>query len=381
MARNEADHTVHLLQTILVHVVSRIVTAVLLVSTLPAHVSAQAHINLGAVPVCRQCSLELEPLVFLGEASGDGVIESAYVKVRYAPNARMFAVFATGKSTIQFFDSAGRYLRSIGRPGQGPKEVAVLADAQFVGSDIAILDARGPKLLVLDQTGGRVSDTRLNVRGGRFRVVTESTVVVGSIDRARPAVVGYPLHYVDARTGKPIHHFGSEEGDWNGLEPYAQMVILGLSPNPELVWWARPTPLRLEQWTIQGEHRRTVEGELPWFPMSLGASRDGPPPPLLVAFGVDSANRLWLLQRVPDPDWKAVRRRGNERIVVREDYAEFWDTRLDIFDLEASKHVATARWDEVAVDLVQLGGVIVVQRLIYETDLYPRVGLYRVTAP
>src|SRR5688500_14794434 len=85
------------------------------VSMLALGAGAQPVIDLDAFASCTDCSLRFRPMIRLGEASGDGIIEADLADVRYGNVARLFAVFQRGGSHILLFDSAGRFVRRIGR--------------------------------------------------------------------------------------------------------------------------------------------------------------------------------------------------------------------------------------------------------------------------
>ena len=200
----------------------------------------------------------------MGEASGPGIIESDQLRVVHSPDTGMYAVFSPGASHILLFDSSGAFVRRIGRPRPGPKEIAGLIDVQFNGSRVVALDYAGPKLLVMDLMGRHISDTRLPVRAGRFRMVADTSLVVGSID-ASPSLVGHPLHTIVLTTGQAIRHFGSKDGEFRAYEPFAEDVVLGWSPDQSRVWRGDRSRVYLEEWHVDGPPLRTVHGKLGWF--------------------------------------------------------------------------------------------------------------------
>ena len=345
----------------------------LTVQALPAQ--AQAVIDLGRIPTCRDCVLKPRLLVTLGEASGDGIIEKNHAEVRYSPGAGLYALFHVGGSRILLFDSSGKFVRSVGRQGRGPGEMETLIDAHFSGSNIVALEYGGPKLMVMDRLGRVSREIRLTARPGRFHMVSDTTLVVGSMERT-PAAVGYPLHLVRLATGQTLRHFGSTDGQWSAAHPFAQKIVLGRSPAPERIWSGNPARYRFEQWQVDGQLLRTVSGEPDWFPGRVNQDRDAGPPTLLVDFGVDAADRLWTVVQVPDPDWREVPKRGREGYVLTEDEDGFFDTRIDVFDLRGRRHLGTLRWDEAFVSLVQIGGGLTLQKVSYDSDGVPRVAVY-----
>jgi len=330
--------------------------------------------DLGAIPLCDRCDLRLQPRLLLGDSSGPGIIESASVSVIHSPTSGVYGVFKVGGAQIALFDSTGAIVRRVGRPGPGPGEITRLVDANFADSQIVILDYAGPKLIRMDFLGQHLGDIRIDLGGGRFRVVTDTSIVIGSVDR-RPARVGFPLHHVSLSTGAVISDLGSVSGEWSAFQPLAQSVLLGSSVRRDRIWSARSDRLQLEQWTLDGRRASVLAGALPWFPKPTDDAPDGPPPTLLLDFGVDAHNRLWLVVRVPDSDWRSVRRRGAEGLVSARDFAAFWDTRIDVFDLGTSTHLGTTTWDEAFVGLLTVRGELLPYRVVSQ-DVKPQIALY-----
>jgi len=341
---------------------------------LPAHAQL-AIIDLGTIPRCNRCVLPLEPGLLLGEPSGPGIIESASVGVIHSTTSGMYGIFQVGGDQIALFDSTGAFVRRVGRRGPGPGEITRIIDANFADSAIVILDYLGPKLTRIDFLGRHLGDTRVDVQVGRFRVVSDTSIVIGSMDR-RPSRVGLPLHQVSIPSGAVIRDFGSESGEWSAFAPLGQSVNLGLSSVTDRIWSARSDRLRLEQWTIDGRRVSVITGVLPWFPKPQSEAVDGRPPTLLLRFGVDASERLWLVVRVPDSSWPSVRRQGAEGLVYQRDYDRFWDTRVDVFDLGTSQHLGSVTWDDASVGLLSIRGEFALYRVISQ-DVEPQVALYR----
>lgn len=354
-----------------------IALAVLSAAALTA-ASAQEIIDLGAIRVCGSCRFELQPLFVMGEASGAGIIESEQVEVVHGAETGMFAVFSPGQSYILLFDSAGTFVRRIGRQGPGPTEITGLVDVQFRGSEIVAMDYGTPKLLVMDSMGNHLHDTRLMVQPGRFRMITDSSLVVGSVEQT-PDLVGYPLHAVSLRTGEAYRHFGSRDGEFRAYEPYAEDVVLGWSPDRNRVWRGSRARIDFEEWNVQGEWVRTIRGQLDWFNELEASRRSGPPSSLVTDFASDGNNRLWIAVYVPDPNWREIRPQGSEGFIQMSDMSNYFDTRIDVFDLRHRKHLGSTTLDEAFAGFVQIGDGLAVQRVVYDSEMVPRVALYRVS--
>ena len=354
----------------------RLVSAALLFVTGGLPLAAQSVVDVGAFSQCKDCRLAPRELRRFGDASGAGIIEANNAEVRYNPATHQYAVFHIGGSRILLFDVNGKFLRSIGRKGEGPAEISELIDVQFLGANIIAMNYAGPKFMVFDSVGAVLRESRFDLRTGRFRVTSESTVVIGSMDRS-PATVGYPLHLTQIATGKPLKHFGSVGGEWSIREPFAEAVLLGRSPVTSRIWRGSHATLRAEEWDIEGRLLRTVRGDLSWLSRPAKADRRGPPAPILTDFGVDAQGRLWTIVQVADPKWRDAPREGVEGYVTQENLDKLYDARVDVFDLQRQQHLGSLVWDEAYTMIAQLGSDFGLQKVVYDANDVPRVALYR----
>jgi hypothetical protein len=267
----------------------------------------------------------------------------------------------------------------LSREGGGPGEVRSLVAVAFADGNIVMLDHGGPKFVVMGRDGELIAENRIDLRPGDFRVVSADTAVIASMDR-RPNLVGYPLHLVSLSDGEVLRNFGSLEAEWAAMrEPFATLIVLEKSTRDRSVWRGYSGRLRLEEWRLDGSLERVVTGDFDWFPPMV-FNQEGPPSQLL-AFATDRDERLWLLTRVPDPNWRRLRpgRLGPETLIRTEDVDGYWDTRLDVFDLRTEQHLGTVRWDGAKVFLANRRGTVLVNLVEYDEEMIPRVALYRLS--
>jgi len=348
--------------------------ALLAASTLGPRVSAQPVIDLHTFAPCTNCSLALRPVLQLGDTSGGGIIEGDFARVRYGGQLRRFAVFQHGGSQILLFDSTGRFVRRIGRAGQGPGEIAGLIDAQFQGRHVVAADHGNSKLLIMDPGGTTIAESRLPVRAGAFRVVSDSTVVLGTMDM--DGATARTLHLVRSATAQRLKSFGEVHPAWSAGARVAGDVLVGSSASANAVWVGHPGSFHIEEWDSDGRLVRTIRGDFAWSRAPARRDRESPPRPLLLDFGTDSDDRLWILTRVPDERWREARRQGAEGYVLSRDMDGYVDMRIDVFDLRGRRHLGTMTWDEAYVGIVQIGSTLAVQKVTLDADLTPRVTLH-----
>jgi hypothetical protein len=322
----------------------------------------------------------------MGELEGPGMIESDVPRV-VAHRDRGFLIFGTGFSggyTVSHFGPEGQFRNALGRSGTGPGELSDIVDVAFAGDDqIVVLDSRRRTFITFRESGPVVSEVRLEgVQTGRFRIINGDTIGVIAVMDRRPESVGLPLHLVDLRTGDVLRRFGSTGGSWSLSTPYALAVNISETSVPEqAVWWGSVGRPHLEKWSLEGEHRTTITGDLNWFPGDVrggGSDRTKPPPAAILQFSVDGLDRLWMLTAVPGRRWREVRPEGPEGVITPEQARLFRDVRLDVFDLEARRHLGYHVWDTRNITLVEMSGTVLVSRVEDTTPSWPRVVLYDV---
>ncbi|MGD2216669.1 MAG: hypothetical protein PVJ64_07930 [Gemmatimonadales bacterium] len=351
-------------------------TIVLFLALALKSLGAQQVIDLNSFERCRACEVEAVLDLRLGDPDLPGGIESEYAHAVFDEVNGGYAVFRRTGTHVQLFDSLGTFQAVLSREGGGPGELRGLTAVAFADGNIVMLDFGGPKFVVMSRDGELIADSRIDLQTGDFRVISADTVVIGSMDR-RPNLVGYPLHLVSLSDGEVLRNFGSLKGEWNAAEPFARLIILGEPAGDRSVWRGYVGRLRLEEWTLDGSLNRVVTGDFDWFPPMVH-NQEGPPSSLR-AFAMGRDRRLWLLTRVPDPNWRRVHpgRLGPETLIRREDADRYWDTRLDMFDLRTEQHLGTVRWDGTKVFLASRRGTVLVNMVEYDAEMVPRVALYR----
>ena len=337
-------------------------------------------VNWNDFQLCAECGLVLTEVVRLGDADGPGLIEGAAPGVSWSE--RMGYAVA-GPTFLQVFDDEGRFVRRIGRAGEGPGEFDGIADAHVVGGRLVVLDRVRRSWSVFDRSGRFVGRRPYGHQTGPFVPVGGGRVAVVARDRSSQAG-GSPLHLADIDSGVPSLHFGSRDVWEYGRRdrPYADSIRGSVVGRPGTVWWGAAGSPRVQEWSVDDELLRVIEGELPWFPEvtePVDRTRE-PPPTLLGSLALEGQNRFWMITRTADPDWRDVELEpGPEgpRIPASK-RADYLDTRLDIFDLEEKRHIGRYVWDSPYVRLFNLGGEPAVSVVEYDEEMVPQVVVYRV---
>ena len=338
--------------------------------------------------LCAECGLVLSEVVRLGDADGPGLIEGTAPGVTWSAQLGYVVV---GSTFLQIFDDEGRFVRRIGREGEGPGEFGGIADAHVVGGRLVVLDRPERTWSIFNLKGEFVGRRPYGHPAGPFVPVGDGQVVVVAwggrpedFDRS-PEASGSPLHLAHIDSGVPSLHFGAGDVRERGRRdrPHANDVRGSVTGRPGTVWWGAAGSPRVQEWSIEGELLRVIEGELPWFPeVTEPADRTREPPPtLLGAMALDTTGHFWMITRTADRDWRDVGLEpGPEGPPIPAGERDgYLDTRLDIFDLEERRHIGRYVWDAAGAGLLDLGNQPAVAIVEYTEEMVPRVVIYRLS--
>ena len=347
----------------------------------PGLLAGQATTYWDDLVPCRQCDLELDLVVRLGDAEGPGIIEGGNVFVRWHELHGYVVFIKPSAGPVKLFDHSGVFLRLMGRSGEGPGEIGGIVDVNFVGSRIVILDWRRRSWLSFDPSGQALGEARHSMVGtGDFMPVDGDHIVMAAIDRS-PDFVAQPLHIVNVATGEPQRHFGAVGANWAVTDPYAASVAASGVSATGTVWVGKAARPTLAEWSVDGELIRSIAGELPWFPPVTRYPETGKerPPTLLLSLAVSPAGQLWMLTTIADPGWREAELTtlGNEVVIEPHQTDGYRDSRLDVFNIDGGIHVGFRTWDSAGVRLLTLDGEPAVSVLEYTDEMIPKVAIYR----
>lgn len=326
--------------------------------------------------------LALHEVVRLGDAEGDGMIERDGVGVLYGEELGYFVL--DGDARFKIFNDDGRFVRAVGRDGEGPGEFAVVTSVAVVGGQIVALDAGRRSWQVFDLDGEFVAQRNFGFPSAHFVPVGGGRVVAAGMDR-RPDFVGYPLHLVDLAEGAPTLHFGDDEpAKWKTTDPWAEFTVVGPGSRAGTVWGGKAGIPTAREWSGDGEPLRSIEGELEWFPRldrHPDPRRLEPPGPLVVELMADGGDRLWMQTLLADAGWREAMGTGRGAEPVRPDPGKVSDTRIDGFDLGRQCHLGRRMWDVPGHRLFDRGGEAMIQVVSYDHPAVPQVVVYRIGWP
>ncbi|HEX7239674.1 MAG TPA: 6-bladed beta-propeller [Longimicrobiaceae bacterium] len=307
---------------------------------------AQRTVVVPSAPSCRGCVIRVERVASLGGVADPGHL-GEFGSVSVDRRGRYYVTTIASPHELHVFDGAGRYLRKVGRQGDGPGEFRIAAAPVF---------ARGDTMYVLDVVAARV--TRLSPSYGvlgTFRVPLgrdPQILVTGQnqllLHAAIPTAdrVGLPLHLLDER-GRISRSFGAVRPTVRPDLPFLNVRRVAAG-RENRIWSAYLNRYVVEAWDSRGVLHLALERRPGWFAPWLepGPSpRLAPPRPLVAAIREDAQGRVWVLLHVADQNWRkrALRRVGSEYEITPEDQDHFYDTVIEVLDPRTGRLVASAR--------------------------------------
>lgn len=350
---------------------------------LPPSLCGQSVINWSDFRRCGPCNLTVERILAFGDRAGPGAIRSDLM-VLTGRSGQGFILHALPGVTLSLFDDRGRFVRTMGREGQGPGEFTGLMGAAFTARGTIVASDYSGRWSTFTREGRLLGEARLEgVAPGEFQLATDgAAALVAKID-SRADAVGFPLHRVDLATGRVLARLGAKDPvAWSPAEPMGTAISMGRDEwVGSSAWWGKRGRPYLEEWSLDGSPLRVLTGELAWFPpMTRTGRRDGSPWNIMIDFAVDDQDRLWLVTHVADRRWREVGR-GSEGSIPQDQIGTYWDSRLDLFDLRGMRHIGFHLFDPAEVRLLKRDGKVFAYFVEYETPTWPRMAIYRIDGP
>jgi hypothetical protein len=165
-----------------------------------------------------------------------------------------------------------------------------------------------------------------------------------------PDQIGFPIHVISP-TGEIERSFGVSRPEYSPNARLATTRLAASGPDGSL-WTVPPGRYMLEQWdATTGERLDSFEIDTP----EIRPVRKWPadpsvlPPGIIESLWLDGANRIFLLLRVPAPDWHPRDAPLAEEPLTAEEYDATYDWIIQVVDpqhhqLLASTRFPTALW-------------------------------------
>ncbi len=262
----------------------------------PMRLLAQEPEQVSGEVTCAECVITLDTVLTIGGFDGPGLdVVSMFSSVAVDRHGRIL-VWESGEAEISVFDSTGRYLRTVGRRGEGPGEYQSIS---HVGA--------GPRYIhVFDRHRGRTMldhDFQV-VRTDRFpgeilfADIVNDDLAVFAVPVPTPASAGHGLQLLRP-SGEMTSH--RPDGEIRSSGPTGLgMTLTSVSGKGRTVWAVPMEANRLVRWDLTPEPRvgRVFERRVAEFDEggdAFAPARVGPP--MLDDRG------LWVMWHSADRNW------------------------------------------------------------------------------
>lgn len=340
------------------------VLLVFLAVTAPPGVEAQETARVPFVEPPRH-TIEATRITTIGSADGPDLLEYHPVTVAIDSRGRYYLTTALALHEVKVFDSSGRFLRLIGREGEGPGEFGRISNLVVGPRDsLYVLDDGNSRLTVVSREHDMIRTAPLPFGADYPRVhYLRNDVLLVNANVRTPEVVGLPLHTVTTN-GEHLFSFGSSDPVYRPDFPQILRRRTTLSRDGT-IWSAYPKQYVLERWTLSGRFVERLIVEAEWFEPYMRTRYPTPDEsgfPNMQSIYEDGAGRIWCAVVVPDENWAEglgePRVFEGQRYYEVEDLAATYDTRVDVIDLRTRQVLASLILDGYPIQFLSDGKLI-----------------------
>ena len=315
------------------------------VTRTPLH--AQEPEQVSGEVTCPECDITLDTLVTIGGLDGPGLdVISMFSK--YAVDRRG-RILVGGDAEISVFDSTGRYLRTVGRRGEGPGEFQSISHIAVGSRYIHVFDYHQEGRTMLDHDFEVVRTDRFP---GQF-------LSVAVMDDDVAVFAGDLLHVLRPSGEMTSHGHDGRVQSFRPLPWQALTVVAGMD---DTVWAVASLVNRLTRWDLAPEPKvgRVFDRRIAEFDEGGDAFA-----PAGVGSVMLDDRGLWLVWHTADPDWSGQLPSYENLTPSSIDIDELRDSWLDLVDPATGLTIARYHQDDVLGDFAGDSGYLVDYR---ETD-------------
>lgn len=318
--------------------------------------SAPAEMVIPSATLCSTCRIEIGAASRLIGAGTEG-FSSIPISVAIARNGNVFVGLSDSQRLPWVVGRDGK-ARVVGRQGGGPGEFGRATFLTVIpGDTLIVLDMGNARMSIHDPQLRyvRSAPAPMETMGIVWVNASEAVLLNANIrDRER---IGLPFHLFD-RLGNARGSFGpSQPNVTPGNEGLSRRFAMAAIGTGGLIT-ARTVDNRHEIGIWDTDTRRLIRRV--WVEphrVAVSKSRDGYPTPMryIAAIGQDARGRIWILEMVPDRQWRrgvvaepVGEGRSDKRAwrIIDQDFEKYYDTNIEVLDLEAGRVLARSRIDQ-----------------------------------
>ncbi len=319
-------------------------------------------------PMCATCRIEITPIATLGAGDGPGSFEAFPTSMVSDSQGRIFVAFSSISAARlpAVYNRSGRFLRELGKVGEGPGEFRRGELMAMGASDTVFVFDRGlarrstfvPNFTFVSSTLTLPSvDAAVQLRHGEWVINAEVR------DRDRAGLV----FHVFGSDGTYRRSFGNPGGKLDPNQDLSKKVRR-MWPARDGGFWSVPWTHHfvIEHWSALGHKSVSLKPSASWFrPYEAFAPvRTSPtqaPMGRVAAVFEDDAGLLWILGQAADARWTAglgpARRIEGQTVYEVVDRAKAFDGLIEVYDPRAGVLLASRRVPE-PLDFVLRAGVV-----------------------
>lgn len=309
-------------------------------------------LDIPAAVACDGCRIHLDSVVVLGDETGEGFVDATNEVA--AGRELFFVVHRVVSDGIKVFKRDGSFLATIGRQGDGPGEYRDIRALWVApGDTLHVIDAGSLRRTLLSPGLEVVGTQRLpgRVRHYGYVGLRDGTAVLAAI--APDSVGQLRLLHRLSRDGTPLYSLGAPMGGQNESNtPPTALVRIPVETKDGSILVSHGNDFFLEAYGDEGTLESVLRfSDREFLELVPGEGLFPAYQPWIQDLWVDEADRLWVMMRVGDPDWEDGVERvgvgfGRRPSVEMVDYDSFWDTVIEVIDLEKGEAIARRRFEK-----------------------------------
>lgn len=332
---------------------------------------AQETIEITPDPACQDCTISYEHVATLGaleDPTSPWIV--AWVACDREGQCYVGPTYADGEIAVYAQD--GRFVRILGREGEGPGEFKGIQGIRITGGDTLHVLSTG-RYTVMLTTGEVVSTATISVGFiNMFQVLEDGRLLIGDIIET-PDLMGLPAH-IYGHGGQRVRSFGNSSTGPQGFQFSGGQRAVSYTRGDRI--WVNPYgQYRLELWDTAGVHLKSFVHDAPWLePWNRtipGAPFRVRPNARVIGVHEDSAGRLWVIGRIPERDWRPVEDTRAYELV--------YDSVVEVIDPASGKLLASRRFERAdQLFYYFISEDLVFSRRVMENGL-PVIDIWRLT--